>query len=146
MIFYVIHMYLDIVFTYMYVHMYVTRFTKTSLRSSYLSSDKARFTTTQLPFLSLPTYTYIHTNTYYNTLHTYILYSRKVGEFGKSSLICQTKIIQISTYNYNLLTESIHSPNIFCQMLKTTKFPKLSPCQTFLLYSIIKNLKKLSRD
>jgi len=35
------------------------------------------------------------------------------GEFGESSLICQTKTIQISTYNYNLLAESIHSPNFF---------------------------------
>jgi len=37
----------------------------------------------------------------------------KFGKFGESSLICQTKIIQISTYNYNLLAESIHSPNFF---------------------------------
>jgi len=37
----------------------------------------------------------------------------KFGEFGESSLICQTKTIQISTYNYNLLAESIHLPNIF---------------------------------
>jgi len=36
---------------------------------------------------------------------------RKFGEFGKSRVIRQTKIIQISTYNYNLLAESIHSPN-----------------------------------
>jgi len=35
----------------------------------------------------------------------------KFGEFGESSLICQTKTIQISTYNYNLLAESIHLPN-----------------------------------
>jgi len=37
----------------------------------------------------------------------------KFGEFGKSSLICQTKTIQTSAYNYNLLAESIHSPNFF---------------------------------
>jgi len=36
-----------------------------------------------------------------------------VGEFGESSMICQTKTIQISTYNYNLLDESIHLPNFF---------------------------------
>jgi len=35
----------------------------------------------------------------------------KFGKFGKSSLIRQTKTIQISAYNYNLLAESIHSPN-----------------------------------
>jgi len=39
------------------------------------------------------------------------LVGRKFSEFGKSSLICQTKAIQISTYNYNLLVESSHSPN-----------------------------------
>jgi len=39
--------------------------------------------------------------------------ARKFGEFGESSLICQTKTIQISTYNYNLLAESIHSSNFF---------------------------------
>jgi len=38
---------------------------------------------------------------------------KKFGEFGKSSVIHQTKIIQFSTYNYNLLAESIHSPNFF---------------------------------
>jgi len=31
------------------------------------------------------------------------LAGRKFGEFGESSLICQTKTIQISTYNYNFL-------------------------------------------
>jgi len=60
----------------------------------------------------------------------------KFGEFGKSSLIPQTKTIQISTYNYNLLAESIHLPNFFCQILKMSKFAKLSPHQTFPLYSI----------
>jgi len=59
---------------------------------------------------------------------------RKFGEFGKSLAIHQTKTIQISTYNYNLLAESIHSPNFFCQMLKTSKFAKLYAHQTFLLY------------
>ena len=44
-------------------------------------------------------------------------YSKKVwweeffGEFGESSVIHQTKTTQSSTYNYNLLVESIHSPN-----------------------------------
>jgi len=37
----------------------------------------------------------------------------KFGEFGESSLIRQTKTTQISTYNYDLLAESIHSPNFF---------------------------------
>jgi len=59
----------------------------------------------------------------------------KFGEFGESSVIRQTKAIQISIYNYNLLAESIHSPNFFRKMLKTSKFAKLSPRQTFPLYS-----------
>ena len=47
---------------------------------------------------------------------TKLLYSRKVWwkeKFGESQVIHQTKTIQISTYNYNLLAESIHSPNFF---------------------------------
>jgi len=59
---------------------------------------------------------------------------RKFGKFGKSFLIRQTKTIQISTYNNNLLAESIHSPNFFCQMLETGKFAKLYSHQTFPLY------------
>jgi len=47
------------------------------------------------------------------------------GEFGKSQAIRQTKTIQISTYNYNLLAGSIPSPNFFCQILKASKFAKL---------------------
>ena len=35
----------------------------------------------------------------------------KFGEFGESSMIRQTKTIQIFTYNYYLMAESIHSPN-----------------------------------
>jgi len=37
----------------------------------------------------------------------------KFGKFGESSLIRQTQTIQISTYNYNLLAESINLPNFF---------------------------------
>jgi len=50
---------------------------------------------------------------------------RKFGYFGESSVIRQTKTIQISTYNYSFLAESIHSPNFFHQMLETSKFAKL---------------------
>ena len=35
----------------------------------------------------------------------------KFGEFDESSVIRQTKTIQIFTYNYYLMAESIHSPN-----------------------------------
>jgi len=49
---------------------------------------------------------------------SHLPYSRKVwlgefDEFGKSSLIHQTKTIQIFTYNYNLLVESTHLSNFF---------------------------------
>jgi len=56
----------------------------------------------------------------------------KFGEFGESSMICQTKTIQISTYYYNLLAESIYLPNFFRQILKTSKFAKLSRCTVVL--------------
>ena len=36
---------------------------------------------------------------------------RIAGKFGESSVIRQTKTIQIFTYNYYLMAESIHSPN-----------------------------------
>jgi len=64
------------------------------------------------------------------------LAGRKFGEFGKSQAIHQTNFIQISTHNYNLSAESIHLPNFFRQMLKTSKFTKLYSHQTFLLYGI----------
>jgi len=41
------------------------------------------------------------------------------------------------------LAESIHSPNFFCQMLKTSKFAKLFHCQTFPLYGISSNQNNL---
>jgi len=49
-----------------------------------------------------------------------------VGKFGKEKvwriwqiiLIHPTKTIQISTYNYNLLAESIHSPTFFAKCSK----------------------------
>jgi len=64
------------------------------------------------------------------------LAGRRFGEFGESSMIRQTKTIRISTYNYNLLAESIHLPNFFCQILKTSKFAKPFTHQTFPLYGI----------
>jgi len=56
------------------------------------------------------------------------LAGRKFGEVGESQAICQIKTIQISTYNYNLLAEFIHSPNFFA---------KFYAHQTFLLYSML---------
>jgi len=56
-------------------------------------------------------------------------------KFGELRAIFQTKTIQISTYNYNLLAdESIHSPNLFSPNLLRTEFTKLYAHQTFLLY------------
>ena len=58
----------------------------------------------------------------------------KFGEFGESSVIHQTKTIQIFTYNYYLMAESIHSPNFsspnahnseICQTLSPPNFPAM---------------------
>ena len=51
----------------------------------------------------------------------------KFGEFGESSVICQTKTIQIFTYNYYLMAESIHSPNFSSPNVHNIEFAKLSP-------------------
>jgi len=64
------------------------------------------------------------------------LAGRKFVEFGKLQAIRQTKTIQISTYNYTLLAEFIHSPNFFLPNLLRTKFAKHYAQQTSLLYSI----------
>jgi len=84
----------------------------------------------------------IQCNYGYNYLFS-IYIAGKFGKFGKLPLFCQTKTIQISTYNYNLLAESIHSPNFFCQMFKMCKFAKLLPCQTFPLYSTCSMIKSM---
>jgi len=55
------------------------------------------------------------------------LAGRKLGEFSESSMIHQTKTIQISTYNYNLLVESIHSPNFFAKYSKQINLPNFLP-------------------
>jgi len=60
----------------------------------------------------------------------------KFGKFGESSIIRQTKTIQISTYNYNLCLNLFIRQTFYCQMLKTSKFVKLYPCQNFLLYGM----------
>ena len=39
----------------------------------------------------------------------------------------------------NLLADLLPHQTFFCQMLKKSQFPKLSPCQTFPLYSITHN-------
>ena len=60
-----------------------------------------------------------------------ILYSRKVwqgkfGKFGESSMIHQTKTIQISIYNKHLLADLLIRQTYFCQMLEKSQFVKLS--------------------
>jgi len=61
------------------------------------------------------------------------LAGRKFGEFGESFVIHQTQTIQISTYNYNLLAESIHSLNFF-----SPNAPNKYVRQTFPLYGMYK--------
>jgi len=67
----------------------------------------------------------------------------KFGEFDKSSLICQTKTIQISTYNYNLWQNLFIRQTFFRQMLKMNIFAKLSPHKTFPLYGINRNTTEM---
>ncbi len=55
----------------------------------------------------------------------------KFGEFGESSVIHQTKTIQIFTYNYYLMAESIYSPNFSSPNAHNSEI-----CQTFPLYDI----------
>ena len=49
-----------------------------------------------------------------------------VGEFGESSVIRQTKTIQISTYHNNLLADLLIHQTFFCQMLKRVDLPMFS--------------------
>jgi len=54
----------------------------------------------------------------------------KLGEFDESPMICQTKTIQISTYNYNLLAESIHLLNVFfAKCSKQVNLPNFIPAK-----------------
>ena len=60
---------------------------------------------------------------------------RLAGKFGESSVICQTKTIQITvvlTIN-SLLADLLIRQTSFHQMLEVSQFAKLSPQQTFLL-------------
>jgi len=49
----------------------------------------------------------------HNALYTIWQESLAGRKFGKFGMIHQTKTIQISTYIYNLVAESIHLPNLF---------------------------------
>ena len=58
----------------------------------------------------------------------------RFGEFGKSSMICQTKpSILVLTIN-NLLADLLIHQIFFHQMLEKSQFAKLSRCQTLSLY------------
>ena len=54
----------------------------------------------------------------------------KFGEFGELSVIRQTKTIQIFTYNYYLMAESIHSRNAhnseFAKLSRYTQYAGIS--------------------
>jgi len=64
---------------------------------------------------------------------------RKFGEFGKSSMIHQTKLIQISAYIYNLLAESIHLPIFFAKCSKQVNSPPNISTAKLSRYTIIKS-------
>ena len=63
---------------------------------------------------------------------------RMFGKFGESSAIFQTKTIQISSYNKIPFGWLFICQTFFCQTLEKGKFAKHSPCQIFLIYSIMK--------
>ena len=55
-------------------------------------------------YIYIHTYTYMHAymlgmKQYYNTVWRETLAGGNIGKFGESSVICQTKTIQISSYN-----------------------------------------------
>ena len=60
----------------------------------------------------------------------------KFGEFGKSSVIHQTKTIQIVLTINNLLADLLIHQTFFHQMLEKSQFAILSPCKTFPPYGI----------
>ena len=60
--------------------------------------------------------------------------ARNVGEFGKSSVIHQTKTSKLVLIINNLLADQLICQIFFCQMLKTSQFAKLSP------YTVRENL------
>jgi len=66
-----------------------------------------------------------------------ILYSRKAWQ-EESLVNCERfaklKPSKFLLNNYNLLAESIHSPNFFSPNVLRTEFAKLYAHQTFLLY------------
>jgi len=60
-------------------------------------------------------------------------------------VIRQTKTIQISTYNYNLLAESIHPPNFFTKCSKqvnSLNFIPTKPSRYTVVFKDGKILKK----
>ena len=60
----------------------------------------------------------------------------KFGEFGESSMIRQTKTSKLILAINNLLAGLLIRQTLFRQMLKRGQVTKLSPRQTFVLYSI----------
>ena len=78
-------------------------------------------------------YAYVCIYTVY--IYTYRI-AGKFGEFGELSAICQTKIIQISSYNNKPLVDLFICQLFFSQTLEKSTFAKLSTRQTFLLHSI----------
>ena len=55
----------------------------------------------------------------------------KFGEFGESSMICQTKIIQISLTINNFMVDLLIRQTFFSQMLEKSQFAKLFSLPNF---------------
>jgi len=70
------------------------------------------------------------------TVNDESLVGLKFGKFGESQAIHQTKIIQTLCYVIIIINSQCHSPNFPSPNLLRTEFTKLSPRQTFIVYSI----------
>ena len=63
----------------------------------------------------------------YDTLNTMYHIAGKFGEFGKSSMIRQTKPSKLVLTINNLLADPLIRQTFFCQMLEMSHFAKHSP-------------------
>ena len=67
----------------------------------------------------------------------------KLSEFGEQSMICQTKTIRFSTYNYNLLADLLIHQTFFCQMLKKSQFIKLFHYTVMVRFQLLHDSNKI---
>ena len=73
---------------------------------------------------------------YLYTVQRESLVGGKFGEFGKLSMIHQTKPSKLVLTINNLLADLLICQTFFCQRLEQSQFTKLSPRQTFPLYGM----------